>query len=244
MKILCPYHEDHVPSMEVYPDGYCHCFVCQKHVAVTELPDEVLFTMSGTVRIESRKEKYVENIAESIAAIEKLPVLKIRGLDLHSDGTSYYILWPDRSFYNRRFFEVAPGASKYKCPAGNAKRLLVCNPLWPKSSRLAIVEGELNALSISLLRIHNLDIVSPGSAGDFYSKTAEANLPHYLGYKEIYLFADEDKGGAIACIELKAKLLQKMANVNICLMKTDANDILVNYGKSALEEEIIAKMGM
>lgn len=28
---LCPAHDDHNPSMSVYPDGYAHCFVCGFH---------------------------------------------------------------------------------------------------------------------------------------------------------------------------------------------------------------------
>jgi hypothetical protein len=29
-KVLCPFHDDHVPSLQVYPDHY-HCFVCGAH---------------------------------------------------------------------------------------------------------------------------------------------------------------------------------------------------------------------
>lgn len=29
-KALCPFHDDHKPSMQIYPDGY-HCWVCGAH---------------------------------------------------------------------------------------------------------------------------------------------------------------------------------------------------------------------
>ena len=39
-KILCPFHDDHTPSLEIYPDPddlHFHCWVCHKHGRLDEL---------------------------------------------------------------------------------------------------------------------------------------------------------------------------------------------------------------
>jgi CHC2 zinc finger len=40
-KILCPFHDDHSPSLQIYSDGHFHCFVCQAHGDVEELPETI-----------------------------------------------------------------------------------------------------------------------------------------------------------------------------------------------------------
>jgi hypothetical protein len=38
-KIICPFHDDHDPSLELYADGHYHCYACGAHGAIEELPD-------------------------------------------------------------------------------------------------------------------------------------------------------------------------------------------------------------
>ncbi len=229
-KINCMFHNDSTASLELYPDQKYHCFGCGKSGRISDLPGNY------SAPPDTPREK--ENLADSIAHIRKLPVVRVRGLDLPCDGESYFIVWPSGEFYNRRFFE---GGVKYKCPTGHSKKLLIANTS-STYERLVICEGEINALSIAKA-CPWLDVVSPGGAGDFYSKTGEGYRPTYLRYREIALVCDQDKAGAMAAIELKSRLLKHTPNVQIILMEKDANDILVEKGPEGLAEEIRTRTG-
>jgi hypothetical protein len=41
-KIICPFHDDHNPSLELYPDRHYHCYACGAHGAIEELPEAAL----------------------------------------------------------------------------------------------------------------------------------------------------------------------------------------------------------
>jgi DNA polymerase I-like protein with 3'-5' exonuclease and polymerase domains len=38
-KIICPFHDDHDPSLQLYTDGHYHCYVCGAHGNIEELPE-------------------------------------------------------------------------------------------------------------------------------------------------------------------------------------------------------------
>jgi hypothetical protein len=38
-KIVCPFHDDHDPSLHLYADGHYHCYVCGAHGSIEELPE-------------------------------------------------------------------------------------------------------------------------------------------------------------------------------------------------------------
>jgi DNA polymerase-1 len=40
-KILCPFHDDHTPSLQIYSDGHYHCYACGAHGDVEELSEQV-----------------------------------------------------------------------------------------------------------------------------------------------------------------------------------------------------------
>jgi DNA polymerase I len=40
-KIVCPFHDDHNPSLQIYSDGHYHCYACGAHGNVEELPEQV-----------------------------------------------------------------------------------------------------------------------------------------------------------------------------------------------------------
>jgi DNA polymerase len=49
-KILCPFHEDHTPSLQIYPDHY-HCYVCGEHGG----PVDWLMQVEGMERDEAEQ---------------------------------------------------------------------------------------------------------------------------------------------------------------------------------------------
>ncbi len=193
-KVLCPYHADTAPSMEVYPDRL-YCFVCRASVS-----HEAYAKASGQRVVAEPVERVKEDLQASMAYIKALPKMRIRGLDLPADSHSYFIVWPEGNYYHRRFFDTEAERGKYKCPAGWPKPLFIASP-GIKGRTLLIVEGEINALSIRAA-VPDIAVCSPGGAGDFASANGLKSLPYYLSFQRQVLVADEDAAGAMACIEL------------------------------------------
>lgn len=229
-KYLCPKHEEKTPSANAYHDGY-HCFGCGARGPLSDLG------LPAGERIEIT---YVEDIAASINRIRALPKQEIRGFSLHADDRGYYLLWPDSSYYKRRVYG-AEASSKYRGPSGHTKPPFVVSE--GNGDRLALVEGEFNALSLSAIEPPT-DIISPGGAGDFYSKSGTKHLYGYARYARVDVIVDADAAGAQAAIETKARLVTLgCSDVRIHLVEKDFNDILCGSGKEALRDEV-KRMGL
>lgn len=224
-KYLCPKHEEKTPSANAYSDGY-HCFGCGARGPLSELG------LAAGERIEIT---YVEDIASSISRIRALPKQAIRGFELHADERGYYLLWNNDSYYKRRVYGADAG-SKYRGPSGHKKPPFYATELKPTAA-LTLVEGEFNALSLAALEL-NLNVVSPGGAGDFYSRGNEPLLHEAAKFGLVHVVVDADAAGAQAAIETKAKLITLgCPDVRLHLVEKDFNDILVQSGKEALREE-------
>lgn len=222
-KVLCPRHEDTVPSCEVYEES-AYCFVCSAIIPLTELG----------IKKEEVKERYVENLDEKRKYIENLPKKEYRGTSCPYDSLGYFLLWPDCSYYKHRLFE---GKIKYKNPSGHSQPLY-----WARRTMslqtLYVVEGEFNAISLSQT-LEQADICSPGSASNFESREVEKNLTLFGKYANVVIVTDKDPAGTLAAISLKGKLMKKVPFVSIILMSVDANEIYCQEGgKEKLREEI------
>lgn len=221
-KVLCPKHEDTNPSVEVYEDvGYC--FVCRQSIPFIEL---------GLDSVVPSGPKYIEDLEKKREYIDTLPRREIRGFQFPCSTKGYYILFPESNYFKFRFFD---GPEKYKNPSGHSQPLFIA--IFRGSSNLFIVEGEINALSISCA-YPEADVVSPGSAGEFDSKKQTANLTLYSKYENITIIVDRDAAGTLAAIQLKSFLIKKVPKVSIVLMPVDANDLLLQHGKEYLKEDI------
>jgi len=224
MKVICPRHEDTVPSCEVYANhGYC--FAGCGLIPLSELglkPENV------------QKEKYRENLEEKRSYIDTLGTKAIRGFDFKCDSLGFYILWPDSLYYKHRLFHSDKNSAKYKNPVGHSAPLF-----WVRRHRqnpLYIVEGEINAMSLGQA-IPKGDIVSPGSASDMQSKKNNVFLTDYSQYSSIVIVVDKDAAGTIAAIHLKSLLQPHVPYTSIVLMPKDANDIYVTEGKEELKRQ-------
>jgi hypothetical protein len=228
----CPRHSEATPSAVVYGDTY-HCFGCGSRGPVTEL---------GLSAGEAQPE-YVEDVKASIENIQSLPKRNIRGFDLHYNARGYYLLWPNFSYYKFRSFDDNTGGGKYRGPSGVKKTPFVLgnNGGTVRGDRLVLVEGEFNALSLASLEIPDLYIVSPGGAGDFYSKNSERYLQDYLKFSSIDIVVDNDAPGLLAGIEMKSKLAAKGADayaISIVLVDKDFNEVHEQHGKEALRKYV------
>ncbi len=229
-KYFCPRRPEKTPSAHAYGDHF-FCFGCGARGSIKELglePGERLETV------------YVEDVSSTISYIDTLSRKTIRGFSLPFNDRGYYLVYPCRTFYKFRI-ESASSGSKYRGPSGHSKPWFTVVDSMQET--VAIVEGEFNALSLGLLE-GPFDIVSPGGAGDFYSKSAQANLRKYANYGRAEIICDADAAGAQAAIETKAKLITiGCPEVRIHLVERDFNDILVQDGKEALREEV-KRMGL
>lgn len=208
-RILCPVHKEATPSMVLY-DDVGHCFGCGATIPLDKLG----------VKAE-QKEKYVEDIEASLKRIRELPKRDIRGFQLHCDPDYFYILFPGASYYKKRLIARTSG-SKYVGPSGHQKPLFRAVDS-PENNTLAIVEGELNAMSLAACGFP-VNVCSPGGAGDFYSKSMSKELTYYARHARILIVTDKDKAGAVAAIELKARLLGR-SHVMIQLVEKDFNEL-------------------
>lgn len=226
MNIRCPKHEDSTPSLTIYANGgWCHggCGL----IALDKLgikPEDV-----------KQEERYVEDIEQSIQRIKTLPTRGYRGFCLYADSGGVYVLWPNMVYYKYRRFSGNP---KYIGPAGHSPP-----PFWVRqetSDTLLIVEGEFEAMSVALA-MPEFDVMSPGSASNFGSKSL---LTHLKPYAKLILMVDNDKAGIEAAINLGALVYNGLPGVPLKKIfksngDTDLNDLLVQFGKERLREEII-----
>ena len=228
MKILCKFHDDKNPSMKLYDNGY-FCFVCGAHGSLDSLK------LDSTLLKDLNKKK--EDVQAKISYIEQLPKKEFRGLIFPYDYDGFYIVWPDNSYYLLRAMSEN-FTVKYKGPAGVQRPLL-----WARKDRntiLAVVEGEINALTLSHC-VEHIDVVSPGSATEF------PKLENYLhllrGYAIILLMADNDKAGVTALINTAKILNEDGSRYYAVPMGHDVNEIFLRYGQKAVEQRVKKEIG-
>ena len=229
-KYHCPHHEEKTPSAVAYENSY-YSFCCGRSGPLSEL---------GLAPGERIEKTYIEDLDSSIASIRALPTQEIRGFKLHADDRGYYLLWPNGDYYKRRVYG-ADSSNKYRGPSGHSKPWFRARAST-SFPRLVLVEGEFNAMSLALA-LNNLelpvDVISPGGAGDFYSRTGKQELLKCLQYSTIYVIVDSDAAGAQAAIETKAFLVANgHSDVRLHLVEVDFNDIHVKEGIEKLREKV------
>jgi hypothetical protein len=184
----------------------------------------------------------VEDVESSIAAIEALPRKLIRGFNLPFNSKGYFLVYPGRDYYKLRLSVGDDSSNKYRGPSGHKKPRFVAQQC-DSSSRLVLVEGEFNALSLAALELP-WDVVSPGSAGDFFSKSRSNDLQEYAKYSRVDIVVDDDPAGLQAAIECSALLKSRgCENVKAFFVKRDFNDVYATEGKEALLQEV-TRMGL
>jgi len=221
-RIFCPKHKERTPSVVIY-DTHAWCFGGCGRIELSDL---------GSVYQQPSSTPPPVDLRADLERINNLPRASVRGLNLPVDGDSYYIVWPEGTYYKRRKFFAEDG-SKYLCPRGHKKPLLVARKGKSKEN-LVIIEGEIEALTLAGIN-GNYDIVSPGGVGSFKEGSW---LNQVLTYKRFCIIVDKDNPGFKAAVELKRVLLKRSPYVDIVFKdKTcDINDILVKHGKEALEK--------
>lgn len=221
-RILCPKHKEKTPSCAVYEDGY-FCYGCGAYGPLSEI---------GGIDVQEVIDPEPEDLRRSLERIRKLPVKRVRGLDFPCDEYSYYVVWPDGSYYKRRFLEDRK--PKYLSAVGHKKP-----PFWARTEgkTLFIVEGEINALSVAKA-FPDCAVMSPGGSGDFSEARVKNRLKSVLHYSTLIILVDADRAGAEAAINLLAVLAGVGRKAKYLLMQKDANQLLQEGGIDGLKKEV------
>ncbi len=214
--------------MHVYPD-MCWCFVCGFSCKSSEVISEE--------EIKKIKPKEKENIEENLQRILRLPVKTVRGLQLHTDSTGYYILFPEENFYLLRRFDDRP---RYIGPRGYRVPLFKCEQRGGSKDILIVVEGVINALSLELgLREPRVHIVSPGSANEI-----PTHVDYYLQYDRIIICVDKDPRGVYNGDRLKKTLLEHGKTADLMALDQDFNDLLQQGGPELVKKVFMKELGL
>jgi len=235
-QINCVFHKgDNTASLTLYTDGRYYCFGCTASGKCSDLGLDI----QG--EITNARPRPREDIRQSLERIANLPTKPIRGLNLPTDDSGYYIVWPDRSYYVKRFFDSANSGRKYHSPSGHTKPLF---QLTGTTDCLVVVEGQINALSIRSA-LPDLECCSPGGAGDFTKSEYAGYRGYYRSFRKILILADADTPGLKAAYALSRALIKDgIPDVTFRLMKEDANDILTKYGAECLRQTITSYLEM
>lgn len=213
LRVFCPRHEENTPSCVVY-DEYAFCYGGCGRIPLEEL---------GEAGQGLRAKPSPADLNSELARIGALPCAPVRGLSLPVDGDSYYIVWPGNGYYKRRKFIPGEGP-KYLCPRGHKKPLFVARK--SQGQVCAIVEGEINALSLAAIA-PPYGVVSPGGVGDFKPEIIWQNKEIFGAIKRYYVILDKDSPGLQAAIKLKGALLQLTPYVDVVLLEQDCNELLI-----------------
>lgn len=227
-RVRCPFHNEKTPSLvRRREDWYCYGS-CAKAYSIEEVAKKGI-----SEEYEEDEDREREDLVETFRYIKTLPTREIRGLRFPADSRGYYICWPDDSYYKYRLFNPGKG-SKYIGPVGYRPPLF-----WAKKgslSTLAIVEGEINALTVAKAQ-ESWSVVSPGSATCFSSRNLSTYLTEFKKYNRVIVVLDDDPAGLKGFIEAKSLFLYKLPFVDYVMVpKPDLNERLCDGGIQKVQE--------
>ena len=132
--------------------------------------------------------------------------------------------WAVVSIRYRRIAD-SEGGGKYLTQAGDRPRLYNTLALLKNTSKIAITEGEIDAITAQVCGIPTVGV--PG---------AQAWQPHFrepfLGYRDVFILADGDEAG----LQFAHNVAKTLFNAKVIPMPTghDVNSLVIEQGKQAL----------
>lgn len=121
------------------------------------------------------------------------------------------------------------GHGKYMTLADDKPRLYNTHALTEHHDRVAITEGEIDAITAELCGIPTVGVPGVQTWKPYFREL-------FLGYKEVLLLADGDQPG----LEFAQKVAKSLPNSKIIPMPPteDVNSFVISQGKQALLERI------
>ena len=215
-------------ACETYDDGHTHCFSCGAH---------------GGVAGEGARPQ-----EERAPTVQGLVPVAIQALPKRSIGDQTAKLWRvgygEKNGDKCQAFQYVDGkgrvvAQKLKFAgkrfeiAGDAKKMgLYGQWLWRDSGRMVVVvEGELDALSVSQIQNDKWPVVSVPNGAPNAAKAVAAASEWLEGFDRVVLLLDDDEPGRAAALECAAVLSPGKAYIGTIAGFKDANEAL-QAGKS------------
>jgi twinkle protein len=219
-----------------YSDGHAHCFGfgCSYREKGDGKPISELQSFANDDKSED------ESALELQGEIEALPDRKIREATCQKWG---YRTTERGSQLAYHFDERRrPIAAKVRMPGkkfkviGNAKAMRFYGQwLWSgKGKMIVITEGEIDALTVSMLQDDKWPVISPPNGVQSAAKYVKQELEFLSGYDTVVFMFDMDEPGqqaALECAELLAPGKAKIASLpfkdpNECLLKGKGDEVI------------------
>lgn len=121
------------------------------------------------------------------------------------------------------------GHGKYMTQAGDRPRLYNTMALLEQSPVVGITEGEIDAVTATVCGIPTVGVPGASSWKEWFAEP-------FLGYREVFVFADGDEAG----YQFAAKVAEELPNSRVvaCPPGEDVNSLVISRGKQALLERI------
>lgn len=217
----------------LYDDGHQYCFGCQTYVKGDE---------NGEASTATPKEPLEKDLLTG-----KPQELGKRGLDLTTTRKWGYHVGKDKA---GRTVQIANYMSKdrkvvaqklryadktFKFIGKPKEALLFGQHLWKEGGRkLIIVEGEIDAMSVSQAMNHTVSVVSVQNGAQAAKKSLQKEFDWVNSFSQIILALDNDEPGLKAMKE--CAMLFSPGKALLCYWEggKDANDVLLNEGYGSI----------
>ncbi len=218
-------------ACHTYDDGHTHCFSCGAHGGVAgdgPAPQEVRApTVAGLIPCEVQALPK-RSIGDKTAELWRAGYGEHRGercqVFQYVDGKGRVVA--QKLKFAGKKFEIV----------GDAKRMgLYGQWLWRDSGRMVVVvEGELDALSVSQIQNDKWPVVSVPNGAQGAAKAVAAASEWLEGFDKVVLLFDGDEAGRAAALECAAVLSPGKAYIGDIQGFKDANEALMAGASKAV----------
>lgn len=206
LKVVCPFHDDHEPSMAIYPDGHVYCYGCGFRGHVLDAAIGLLGMRAGILTdhrelVHVPPPGYVDP-GEEIPYDPSHPALKgVRcswrflasyGAILRRRALEIPFMWMNGEVSREKQYRIRPG--KYMFPAGF--RVSQGIGILGEGTPRVAVEGLLDALRLIELGFRGTCLVTFGTG------LSVRKIEILKEFAPIYLMMDNDDAGRRASDEL------------------------------------------
>ncbi|MCA4761920.1 toprim domain-containing protein [Mycobacterium avium subsp. hominissuis] len=132
--------------------------------------------------------------------------------------------WAVVSIRYRRIAD-SEGGGKYLTQAGDRPRLYNTLALLKNTSKIAITEGEIDAITAQVCGIPTVGVPGSQAWRDHFREP-------FLGYRDVFILADGDEAG----LQFAHNVAKTLFNAKVIPMPTghDVNSLVIEQGKQAL----------
>jgi 5S rRNA maturation endonuclease (ribonuclease M5) len=227
-KTLCPWHDDHHPSLTLYPapDEHCHCESCGKHGTVIDLHMQVKGLENGKAAMEDLSgEPFASN--GHISSNGKREACRYTYQDEHGSPLRVIVRYEPKAFRQCRpdgtwNVEDLPHVP-YHLP-----EVLASQEVW-------VTEGEKDADNIMACGL--CATTNDGGAGNW-----QAECNRYLEGKDVIIVPDNDEAGRKRVSTLREMLTDITASLRVVTIPAKFKDISALLGANEDKRQALSQL--